>query len=181
MIRTALLALPFAVLTTAASAQTVELPPRKPGQWELKMETQKPAGTPAMSMQACIDTATDKELMEFGMRMGKDTCQRFDMKREGGNIVIDADCKVGPIASKTRSVISGDFQSTYAIRIDGTSDTGGAIPGMPKGPQPTQMVQTGRWVAATCSGGMKPGDIQVAGLPKMNIKQLKQMMPLLGL
>jgi hypothetical protein len=42
------------------------------------------------------------------------------------------------------------------------------------------MTQSGRWIAATCSNGMKPGDIQVAGLPKMNIKQLKQIMPMLG-
>lgn len=175
MIRSACLALLTLSFASAAWAQSLDLPPRKPGQWTLKMETQKPAGMPAMSMQACVDAVSDKELMEFGLQMGKDKCQRFDVKREGANYVIDADCKIGPVSSKTRTVITGDFQSSYEIRIDGTTKG----PGIPSGP--TQMTQTGRWLAATCSGGMRPGDIQISGLPKMNIKQLKQMMPMLGL
>ncbi|BAT60174.1 hypothetical protein GJW-30_1_02710 [Variibacter gotjawalensis] len=180
MIRTALtMAFALAGTVSFASAQALDLPPRKPGQWEVKIESQKPAGAPAMAMQACIDAATDKELMEFGLRMGKDKCQRFEMKREAGNIVIDATCKVGPVASTTRTIISGDFQSAYNVKIDGTTTM--SAPGMPSGPQPMQMTQAGRWVAATCGGGMVPGDIQMQGLPKMNIKQLKQLAPMLGL
>jgi hypothetical protein len=30
--------------------------------------------------------------MEFGLRMSKDACTRFDMKRAGGNVVIDSEC-----------------------------------------------------------------------------------------
>lgn len=175
MVRIALMAaLSLSATVSLASAQVLDLPPRKPGQWDIKMETQKPAGTPTMSMQACIDAATDKEMMEFGLRMGKDMCQRFDVKRDGAAYVVDAECKIGPIASKTRTVISGDFQSGYNVKIDGSTTGSGPVPS-----GAMQMTQTGRWVAAACGGGMKPGDIQMAGLPKMNIRQLKQMLPML--
>ena len=32
-----------------------------------------------MTSQMCIDAATDRELIEFGLKMSKGSCQRFDM------------------------------------------------------------------------------------------------------
>ena len=60
----------------------------------------------------CIDAATDRELMEFGLKMSKGNCQRFDMKKAGAGWVIDAECAFGPVKNVTKTTISGDFQST---------------------------------------------------------------------
>jgi hypothetical protein len=98
------------------------------------------------------------------------------MKRAGATLVIDSECKFGPISSTTRTTMSGDFQSTYSIRIEGTTD------GMPfggaKGPQETLILQTAHWTGA-CPAGMKPGDFTLPGGMKFNIKQAKQLQKLL--
>lgn len=160
----------------AAAAQVPDLPPRKPGLWEMRMVTEKPTGGPTIDAKLCIDAVTDRELMDFGLRMSKDTCKRYDTKRIGKGWVIDAECSFGPISSATKTTITGDFQTTLNVRIEGTTE---GIPGIGKGPQQTLMTQTGRWTAASCTGGMVPGDIALASGVKFNVKDLKGLKKLL--
>jgi hypothetical protein len=162
----------------AATAQPLDFPTRRPGHWQIRIITEKPTGAPSMDTEVCLDAATDRELMEFGLRMSKDVCTRFDMKRAGGNLVIDSECSFGPVSSTTRTTMSGDFQSTYMIRIEGKTD-GLPLPNVPKGPQDTLMVQTARWTGATCPEGMKPGDFTLPGGMRFNIKQAKKLQKML--
>lgn len=164
------------VLSTPAIGQKLsDLPPRRPGQWEIRMLTEKPAGIPEIASQICIDASTDREIMEFGLRMSEKTCAKYAMKREGKGFVIDAECAFGPVKSVTRTTMTGDFQSSYTVRIEGTTQ---GIKGG-KGPQPTLMVHTARWAGAACSKGMKPGDIAMPGGVKLNVKQMKKLQKLL--
>jgi hypothetical protein len=165
-------------LALPAAAQSVDFPARRPGHWEIRIVTEKPTGAPALDTQVCLDAATDRELMEFGLRMSKDVCTRFDMKRAGGNLVIDSECSFGPVSSTTRTTMSGDFKSTYTIRIEGKTD-GLPLPNVPKGPQDMLMVQTARWTAASCPEGMKPGDFTLPGGMRFNIKQAKKLQKML--
>ena len=167
-----------ATMPIAAVAQTIDFPARRPGYWEIRIVTEKPSGAPVMDTQVCLDTATDRELMEFGLRMSKDACTRFDMKRAGSNLVIESECSFGPVSSTTRTTMSGDFQSTYVIRIEGKTD-GLPLPNVPKGPQDMLMVQTARWTSASCPDGMKPGDFTLPGGMRFNIKQAKKLQKML--
>jgi hypothetical protein len=164
------------LLPFAAAAQLLDLPPRKPGQWEMRMVTEKPAGGPSITSQMCIDAATDRELMEFGLKMSKGNCQRFDMKKTGAGWVIDAACAFGPVKNVTKTTITGDFQSTVVVRMEGTME---GIPGAGSGPQPTLMTQTATWKGATCADGMKPGDVSLGNGIKMNVKQMQQLQKML--
>jgi hypothetical protein len=167
-------------LPTIAGAQAlVELPSRKPGHWELRMVTAKPGGTPDVVSQVCIDASTDRQLMEFGLRISKDLCKRYTMKREGKALIIDAECKFGPMKSVTRTTMSGDFQSSYTVKVEGTTEGGFAGLGGGKSPQPTSMVQTAQWTAAQCGNGMKPGDFTMPGGIKVNIKQMQGLQKML--
>jgi len=158
-------------------AQPAEgLPQRRPGQWEMRMVTEKPAGGPQITAQTCIDAATDRELMEFGLKMSKDSCKRYELKRAGAGWTIDAECAFGPVKSVSRTTISGNFQSAVTVRTEGTTE---GLPGT-KGPQPMLMTQTTRWVAAACTGGMAPGDIAIGNGIKFNVKQMKGLEKLLG-
>jgi hypothetical protein len=159
----------------ATAETTGDLPHRKPGQWEIRLITEKPAGTPAVVSQICIDAATDRELLEFGLRMSRKTCSRYDMKRVGKAWVIDAQCTLGPIVSTTRTTISGDFQSAMTVRIEGTSE---GLPGHGHGPREILMTQQGRWIGA-CTNGMAPGDIAMGKGIKFNVKQMKSLQKLL--
>jgi uncharacterized protein DUF3617 len=151
-------------------------PPRRPGQWEVRMATEKPVGGPQFVAQMCIDAATDRELMTFGLRMSKDTCKRYELKRAGASWVIDAECTFGPVKSVSHTTISGDFQSTVTVRIEGTTE---GMPGAEKGPQPTLITQASRWMGATCNDGMVPGDIALGNGIKFNVKQMKGLEKLL--
>jgi hypothetical protein len=175
-----LLSLVAILLPQPAISQTLEdLPSRKPGQWEIRMVTEKPGGVPEVSTQVCIDASTDREIMEFGLRMSKKTCAKYAMKRESKGFVIDAECAFGPVKSVTRTTISGDFQSSYAMRIEGTTEGGFKGSDGKKGPQPTLMVHTARWAGAACTGGMKPGDMTMPGGVKLNVKQLRKLQDIL--
>lgn len=158
----------LALAPLAAAAQWIDLPPRKPGLWETRMVSEQPAGMPAITAQMCIDPATDREMMEFGLKMSKDACKRFDMKRAGGTWTIDAECAFGGMKTTTKTTISGDFQSSMSVRIEGTMD------GMGAGPQKTLMTQTATW-KGPCTDGMKPGDISMGQGIKMNVRQLKKL------
>lgn len=166
---------PLLVLATEAWAQEAAFPPRRPGLWSVQTVTERPEGGPKINARMCIDAATDRDLMDFGLRMSKDTCKRYEMKRSGQTWTIDAECSFGPVKSVTRTRVSGDFQARVTVRIEGTTD------GMPiggKGPQETRMTQEARWVSATCDG-LQPGDIAMDGGPKINVNQMKQLQKLL--
>ena len=154
-----------------AHAERLELPTRKPGLWELRMLTEKPAGTPEMTMIMCIDPATDREMIDFGLKASEGNCPRFDMKRAGAVYTIDAECTFGPLKAVSKTTISGDFQSSVVVRVEGTME---GIPGAGQGPQPTTMTQTASWKGATCTDGMVPGDVNFNGF-KVNVKQLKKL------
>lgn len=159
-----------------AAAETMDdLPRRKPGQWEIRLVTEKPAGAPTVVSQICIDAATDRELLEFGLRMSKETCSRYDMKRAGKTWVIDAQCTLGPVSSATHTTISGDFQSAMTVRIEGTTD---GLPGRGHGTREILMTQQARWTGA-CANGMVPGDISMGKGIKFNVKQMKSLQKLL--
>jgi hypothetical protein len=158
----------------AAGAQTLDLPARKPGLWDMKTVTEAPPGLPALSTQMCIDAATDKEVMNFGLKLSRDNCKRYDIRRAGKAWVINADCNFGPVRSSTKTTVSGDFQSSIELRIEGTAD---GVPGT-KGPQATVITQTAKWVSA-CTNGMKPGDMVLPGGLRVNVKQVRELQRML--
>ena len=166
LLAAAMLAAPLAV---GASAQTLDLPPRRAGLWEITMTMEKPKGLPPFTSKVCLDPATDRELMDHGLKLTDGKCKSFTVRRQGQSYVIDANCTFGGAASKTKTVITGDFSSAYTRRTEGTVE---GAPGAEKGPQSTLMTQTATWKSADCPG-MKPGDMTMLGGIKVNVKQLK--------
>ncbi|MDX2203311.1 MAG: DUF3617 family protein [Hyphomicrobiaceae bacterium] len=169
--------LSMVVLCSAAMpalAQEHGFPPRREGLWEVTNVTEKPDKTPKINMRMCVDKETDAELMGYGMKVSKDTCQRYDVVRKGQTWTIDSHCKIGPISTTSKALVSGDFRSSVTVRVEGSTE---GMPGT-SGPQRMQMTQTARWVSAACEG-MKPGDIALDGGIKVNVKQLKQLQKLI--
>ncbi len=158
-----------------ATAQDANFPPRRPGLWEVVTVTEKPDKVPKISAKMCIDAATDRELMEFGLRMSKDTCARYEVKGKGQRWTIDAECRFGSVKNVSRTSITGDFQSKVSVRIEGTTE---GMPGA-SGPQPTVMAQETRWISEACGSGMTPGDVMLDGGMKINIKQMQQLKKLI--
>lgn len=159
----------MAATTIPVIAQDFELPSRKSGLWEIKMAVAVP-GVPAMTMQACVDEASDAKTMQAGLSMSKEMCPDQTMKREGDAYIIDSTCQMGPVNTKSHVVVTGDFQSAYTVDI--TMESTGAA-----GPMAgtNTMKQEASWVGADC-GGLAPGEIQMPGGMKMNVDDMMNMM-----
>jgi hypothetical protein len=156
----AALTLPFAL-----AAQTLDLPPRKAGLWEISTVVEKPSGLPAVTAQMCLDPTTDRDLMDHALKLTGGKCRSLTTRREGRTLVLEAECTLGGKATKSRTAISGDLQSAYTARTEGTMGRGDKA-------QSTVTTQTATWKSADCPG-MKPGDITMFGGIKVNVKQLK--------
>jgi hypothetical protein len=122
---------------------------------------------PAITAQMCLDPATDREMMDHALKLTDGKCKSITTRRDGKSFVIDADCTFAGRPTKSRTVVTGDLQSAYTVRSEGTMDDGKG-----KGPQATLMTQTATWKSADCPR-MKPGDMTMPGGLKVNVKQLK--------
>jgi len=167
------LALTLAAATPAAAQAVMEFPQRRTGHWEIRMTLQGPNPMPEQIVQTCIDGNTDRQMMQAGLAMSRDMCQRYDMRREGADFVIEAACQMGPMRTTSRTIISGDFNASYTVRTTGTVE---GMPGV-QGRQDTAMTHTARWVAAACPAGMSPGDMVMPGGMRMNVRDLERMRP----
>jgi hypothetical protein len=164
---------PFAVAVTlalpaAAVAQTLELPTRKSGLWEITMSSQQPALLPSMSQRICVDAATDRDLMDndLGVIASGAQCTKLVKKGHNQTYVIDTDCALGPLSGKARTVISGDFSSAYRMRTESTMAGAG----------PFVVETAATWKSADCPG-MAPGDVGMLGDNiNVNIKQMKALL-----
>lgn len=169
-------ALSGSALSGSALAEDFDWPARKPGQWDLVIESAGRASLPAMSMQMCLDAASDKGMMEAGMAMSKSLCPQQTIVKEGETIVVTSTCEVGGIKVAGRTEVSGDFQSEYTMTVKtdvsgGPADVTGA----------TEMVHKAHWVSADCKDGMEPGDLLMPGGIKMNMMKMIGMMEKLGI
>jgi hypothetical protein len=168
MIKRAAVLVAAAVLAAplALDAQTIELPTARAGLWEVSMEMM--AGVPPVKTQMCIDGTMNREMMAQTLKNVGQDC-KMDLKRQGSTYVMDTDCKVSGMTVKTKSTMTGDFQSSYTVRIEGTMDPGGGKPAMP-----VSMTQTAKWKSADC-GSLKPGDVVMPGGIKVNVKEMKSL------
>jgi hypothetical protein len=151
----------------AALADPVEMPTRKPGLWEIKVN----AGgqMPAMTMQQCTDATTDKDMATTFSPMAKDVCLRQDMRKTATGLAIDSTCNVGGMTSVSHTEISGDFNSAYTVKV-AAKHSGG-----PAGvPAETSTTMEARWVGP-CKAAQKAGDIVMPGGVTINIKDMQAM------
>ncbi|WP_433993618.1 DUF3617 domain-containing protein [Tardiphaga robiniae] len=150
-----------------AIADPIELPARKAGLWEMKM--QGSAGMPGMTMQHCTDESTDKSMNTTFSPMAKDMCSKNEMKKTATGYVTDSVCNIGGTTSTSHAEITGDFNSAYTMKIT-SQNSGGAKANT--GDSTTQL--EAKWLGA-CKPDQKPGDIMMPGGMKMNVKDMEKM------
>jgi hypothetical protein len=153
----------IAALPIVAAADDIELPARKAGQWQIEMDA---GAGPTMTMQLCLDAATDKDMMQAGLALSKGMCTRIDTARTGDTITIDAACTMGAMKTTSHTVITGDFQSSYTVET--ASDIEGGPKGMPAHSTITQHVT---WTG-DCANGLQPGEMSMPGGMKINVQQM---------
>lgn len=154
----------------AAPASALDLPPRKPGLWDIRM-VMEGRSLPAMNAQHCLDAETDKLLGIMGNESMRGACSKNELQKVGDTYVIDAVCKFGPANMTTKSIVTGSFDSAYTVKTTSVSD-GGPAPGK------SEMTIEARWAGA-CQAGQKPGDIMMGDGIKMNVRDLQKIQSLM--
>ena len=162
--------LAIAIVGVSVSAAQDDLPTRRAGLWEITINYDDPT-MPPLVVQHCTDVATDKLMNAFGGEMSAAKCSKREIQKAGATIIINAVCQVEPIKWVSQTVISGDFNSHYTVRV--TSK----VEGLPKSWEPLFALAVGpytmqaRWVGA-CKADQLPGDIILADGSKTNIKEV---------
>ena len=161
------LAIILASALVAMPALAQDMPSRKAGLWEMTM-TFEGRGAPPQTMQQCIDAATDKSMQDMSQGMRGQSCSKREVKKVGNTVVFDSVCSMGAGTTTSHSVVSGDFNSAYTVKINAKREGGPAVPNMP--PE-TNMVIESKWLGP-CKADQKPGDIIMANGMKMNVNEM---------
>jgi hypothetical protein len=172
-LRSFCLALALLALLPANDAAAVDLPVRKAGLWEMKVQ-RAGSSMPDMTMQHCTDETTDKEMSTAFSPMGKDVCSKQDIQKTATGYVSDSVCGIAGMSITSHAEITGDFNSAYTVKSTSHGERGPA--GAPR--DSTTTIEA-KWLGA-CKADQKAGDIMMPGGMKMNIKdmeKLKAMIP----
>jgi len=162
------------VFLAASPVSALDMPTRKSGLWELKMEFQG-HNLPAQLMQQCTDASTDKLMtLNFGGAAERN-CQKRDIQKSGNAITVDSVCQFGETTTTSHAVVTGDFNSAYTIQVNSTRQGGRPVPGVAPGGE-TRMTITAKWLGP-CAAGQKPGDVMMGSGMKMNVLDIQKMAP----
>ena len=165
-------ALCLLALLPASEAGAVDLPMRKAGLWEMKIQRTGSA-VPDMTMQHCTDEATEKEMNATFSPMGKEMCSKQDVQKTATGYVSDSVCGVAGMSITSHAEVTGDFNSAYTVKSTSHSEHG------PTGaPRDSSTVIEAKWLGA-CRPDQKPGDIVMPGGFKLNIKDAEKLKGLL--
>lgn len=161
----------FALALVSLSAAAQDFPTRRAGLWDVTI-THDGRNLPPQTMQQCTDLETDKLMNAFGGDLSADLCTRQSVRKVGNTLVIDATCQFGGMKATSQSIVSGDFNSAYTVKV--TSKVEGAPAGA-QGIGGTTTIEA-RYVGA-CKPDQRPGDVIMANGQKMNIRDLRKALP----
>jgi Protein of unknown function (DUF3617) len=155
-------------ISSTASAATFDPPKRKSGLWEIKISSAEAGGTHII--QQCINENTDDMMRNNMEGTEKSSCSKAKFHKEGEKIVYESVCKVEGSTAKTRSVISGRFDSAY--KVDTRSTYEPPMHGMSE----ASTKLDAKWLGA-CKAGQKTGDVSIPGMPNIDINELMKNIP----
>lgn len=161
-------------LATPALSAGFDLPPRKPGQWQMSIQVDT-AAMPPQIIQLCLDQETDKLLNDQFGGMAQSMCSKQEQKKDGDSIVLDSECKLGDMASTSHTVVTGDFNTAYTMKTD-IRMTGSNAPTGIKNITPEGAMTQAQTIEAKrvgeCAAGFKPGDIDLGGGRVTNVRDM---------
>ncbi len=159
-------------LLSASPAFALDMPPRKPGLWELKMNFEG-RNLPATAMKHCVDAATDKLMNSSFGGSAQEACSKQDVTKSGNTITVDSVCKFSDATTTSHAVVTGSFDSAYTVNVTSTREGGRPLPGQVPGAA-THMTIDAKWLGP-CAVGQRPGDIIMANGMTMNVLDLPKM------
>jgi len=137
-----------------AWAEEIELPLRKAGKWELKTVMDEGRGPREQVLTMCIDAEMERNTAAASRMEHQQSCKKYQVKKEGDAVVVDALCNMNGRDVESRTEMSGDFQNTFAVKIDSTTS---GINGTQTVSVTRSIVQDGKYLGASC-GDLQAGE-----------------------
>ena len=162
----------LATCLVSAVTRADELPTRKAGLWEMKVD-KVGSVIPEMTMQHCTDEATDKDMINAVSPLAKQICTKQEVHKTASGYATDSVCSVAGVSMTSHSEITGDFNAAYSVTTQSHLD---------KGPESLRNTTTkieAKYLG-DCKPNQKPGDIVMPGGVKLNVKdaeKLKNLLP----
>lgn len=153
----------IALTATSAVAAPDSLPSRKPGLWEVSIQSK---GQPEVKSRQCIDAKTDAQMQAAGHGMMQANCSKNTTRREGSGWVSESVCQLGKTTISSQSVISGDFDREIRMVVNSRYTP----PLMGEASDQTTVTQRH---AGACPAGWVPGEMEMPGMPqRINITKM---------
>ena len=161
----------LALLVCATPVLAAEMPARKAGLWEIKIAIEG-RGAAMPSIQHCIDAATDKLMNTMGANARAESCSKKDVRVSGNTVTVDSVCEIGNGATAvSHAVVTGDFNSSYVVKVNSKRNGGPTVPGAPA---ESNMTIEAKWLGP-CKADQRPGDMIMANGMKININDVSKM------
>jgi len=157
-------AVAFLVLIGALPALAAELPTRKAGLWEVRMNFESRNGAGPV-IQQCIDASTDQMMQSSAGPLAQSACSKHDVQKSGNIITMDATCTLAGKTAISHSVITGSLDSAYTMTV---TSQGEALPG-----GKMTVTMAAKWLGP-CTADQKPGDMIMGNGIKMNILEMQK-------
>jgi hypothetical protein len=143
-----------AMQPAAAYAADTDLPLRKAGRWEQKTTMDEGGKKHEQTLTICIDAEMERNTALASDAEHKKSCTKYDVKKEGGTVVVESRCNMNGRDVESRTEMKGDFQSAFDVTINSTTS----------GMQDSQSVsikrvieQQGKFLGESC-GDLKAGE-----------------------
>ncbi len=154
---------PASAPATTSSGGLLTVPHRKPGLWKINFSTDSGPGI-HMNAELCIDEKTDQSTSYGAGAAAAKDCTKSNLhpSREGG-FAFDSTCKIASRTVTTHGVVSGDFNSNYAVTVTSHMD-----PPIQAGSPDVKTQIQAVW-EGPCKPGQTPGSMSAmkfAGLGK---------------
>ena len=112
----------IAIATLPASAVTAEtLPARKAGLWELKTTMDEGNGPRDQALKICIDERMEANTIAASIADHKANCTKYEIKTADGVTTAEGECKYNNRAVISRTDMSGDFKTSFVVKISSTT------------------------------------------------------------
>jgi hypothetical protein len=144
-----------------AQVSAADAPARKPGLWEVK--TSIDGRGRAVTVQQCIDAATDEMLQSSAGPFSVPACAGREVNKSDTGMTIDTRCSFNGKPASAHAVVAGSFDSAYTMTV---TAEGSDLP-------VAKMTMEGKWLGA-CAAGQQPGDVVMANGVKVNIPELQK-------
>ena len=100
---------------------SVDLPLRKAGRWQMTTVMDEGFGPREQTLTMCIDDAMERNTARASQMHHVKNCSVYDIKKEADAVVVDAQCIFEGRKVESTTKMTGDFANQFEISITSTT------------------------------------------------------------